>query len=212
MVLTARGAEQQSQGVGQRARVYQPRPGPGQGRQAAAVTAASPGRATDRADASTGKRPTNCRATAASTTRSPARTSPQSGASKQPILPAREVRTSCSTALGDDGGIHALFVMGFNPAVSAPNATMCRRALAARFCCVSDFFLSETAELADVVLPSAQWAEEEGTMTNLEGRVIRRRRVVAPPAGVRTDLRDYVRPGGAPSAISRFLISAARRA
>ena len=43
------------------------------------------------------------------------------------------------------------------------------------FLAVCDFFLSETARLADVVLPSAQWAEEDGTMTNLEGRVLRRR-------------------------------------
>ena len=49
------------------------------------------------------------------------------------------------------------------------------------FLAVSDFFLSETAELADVVLPSAMWAEEDGTMTNLEGRVIRRRRALDPP-------------------------------
>ncbi len=56
------------------------------------------------------------------------------------------------------------------------------------FLVVSDFFLSETAERADVVLPSAQWAEEEGTMTNLEGRVLYRRRALAPPPGVRTDL------------------------
>ena len=54
---------------------------------------------------------------------------------------------------------------------------------------VSDIFLSETAELADVVLPTAQWAEEEGTMTNLEGRVIRRRRALPPPDGVLDDLR-----------------------
>src|ERR671921_766451 len=57
-----------------------------------------------------------------------------------------------------------------------------------RFLAVSDFFLSETAELADVVLPSAMWAEEDGTMTNLEGRVIRRRRALDPPDGVRDDL------------------------
>jgi assimilatory nitrate reductase catalytic subunit len=56
------------------------------------------------------------------------------------------------------------------------------------FLAVADFFLSETAELADVVLPSAQWAEEDGTVTNLEGRVIRRRRAVEPLAGARTDL------------------------
>ncbi|BDZ56160.1 hypothetical protein GCM10025870_32330 [Agromyces marinus] len=51
-----------------------------------------------------------------------------------------------------------------------------------------DFVLSETAALADVVLPVLQWAEEEGTMTNLEGRVIRRRRALAPPAGARDEL------------------------
>ena len=39
-----------------------------------------------------------------------------------------------------------------------------------------------------MVLPSAQWAEEDGTMTNLEGRVIRRRRAMAPPPGVRSDI------------------------
>jgi assimilatory nitrate reductase catalytic subunit len=49
---------------------------------------------------------------------------------------------------------------------------------------VADMFLSETAERADVVLPIAQWAEEDGTMTNLEGRVLRRRRATAPPPGV----------------------------
>jgi assimilatory nitrate reductase catalytic subunit len=48
--------------------------------------------------------------------------------------------------------------------------------------------LSETAALADVVLPVAQWAEESGTMTNLEGRVLLRRRALDPPDGVRTDL------------------------
>ncbi len=53
---------------------------------------------------------------------------------------------------------------------------------------VADFFLSETARLADVVLPTAQRAEEEGTMTNLEGRVIRRRAALEPPPGVSTDL------------------------
>jgi assimilatory nitrate reductase catalytic subunit len=92
-------------------------------------------------------------------------------------------------ALGVDGGVHALFVMGSNPVVSAPDALHVERRLTAlEFLVVVDFFLSETAQLADVVLPSAQWAEEDGTMTTLEGRVIRRRRVVEPPDGVRTDL------------------------
>jgi assimilatory nitrate reductase catalytic subunit len=48
--------------------------------------------------------------------------------------------------------------------------------------------LSETAARADVVLPVAQWAEESGTMTNLEGRVLLRTRAVSAPEGVRTDL------------------------
>ena len=42
--------------------------------------------------------------------------------------------------------------------------------------------------LADVVLPVTQWAEEEGTMTSLEGRVIRRRKAIDPPPGVRSEL------------------------
>jgi assimilatory nitrate reductase catalytic subunit len=50
--------------------------------------------------------------------------------------------------------------------------------------------------MADVVLPTAQWAEEEGTMTNLEGRVIRRRRALAPPPEVRSDLDVLVELAG----------------
>ena len=92
-------------------------------------------------------------------------------------------------SLGPEGGIRTLLVLGSNVAVSAPHSNNIRKRLESLdFLVVSDFFLSETAQLADVVLPSAQWAEEEGTMTNLEGRVIRRRRAFAPPAGVLTDL------------------------
>ena len=92
--------------------------------------------------------------------------------------------------LGRDRGVRGLFVMGSNPVVSAPHATHVEQRLGSLdLLVVCDFFLSETARLADVVLPSAQWAEEDGTMTNLEGRVIRRRRVVLPPDGVRTDLQ-----------------------
>ncbi|WP_237494236.1 molybdopterin oxidoreductase family protein [Modestobacter sp. L9-4] len=93
-------------------------------------------------------------------------------------------------ALGTDGGVRAMLVLASNIAVSAPDA---RRVISRLgdldFLAVSDFFLSETAELADVVLPSAMWAEEEGTMTNLEGRVVRRRQAMSAPAGVRDDLQ-----------------------
>lgn len=85
--------------------------------------------------------------------------------------------------------IKALLVMGSNIVVSAPSATGIKaRVRKLEFLAVADFFLSETAQLADVVLPAAQWAEEEGTMTNLEGRVILRQRAVSPPEGVKTDL------------------------
>ncbi|WP_243737790.1 molybdopterin oxidoreductase family protein [Blastococcus xanthinilyticus] len=93
-------------------------------------------------------------------------------------------------ALGSDGGVRTLLVLASNVAVSAPDARrVISRLRGLDFLAVSDFFLSETAELADVVLPSAMWAEEAGTMTNLEGRVIRRRRALDPPAGVRDDLQ-----------------------
>lgn len=91
--------------------------------------------------------------------------------------------------LGTPGGARALLLMGSNPVVSAPHAQHVTGRLRALDCLVvCDVVLSETAELADVVLPSAQWAEEDGTMTNLEGRVILRRAALAPPPDVRTDL------------------------
>ncbi|GGQ31684.1 assimilatory nitrate reductase catalytic subunit [Actinomadura coerulea] len=93
------------------------------------------------------------------------------------------------TALGTDDGPKALLLFGSNPVVSAPRAAAVQERLGALdLLVVADFVPSETARLADVVLPSAQWAEESGTMTNLEGRVLRRRRAVRPPDGVRTDL------------------------
>ncbi len=92
-------------------------------------------------------------------------------------------------SLGQEGGPRALLVFGSNPAVSAPRAGHIQGRLEGLdMLVVSDLFLSETARLADVVLPAAQWAEEEGTTTNLEGRVLRRRRAFDPPAGVRTDI------------------------
>jgi assimilatory nitrate reductase catalytic subunit len=92
-------------------------------------------------------------------------------------------------SLGPDGGIRALLVFGSNVAVASPNARHIDERLAAlELLVVCDAFLTETAAAAHVVLPVAQWAEEEGTMTNLEGRVILRRRVRPPPPGVKTDL------------------------
>lgn len=87
-----------------------------------------------------------------------------------------------------DKQIRALLVIGSNPAVSAPNTRHVNRGLEGlEFLAVSDFFLSETAARADVVFPAAQWAEEDGTVTNLEGRVLLRRRAADPPGEARSD-------------------------
>lgn len=92
-------------------------------------------------------------------------------------------------ALGTAAGPRALLVFGSNPVVSAPRAGHVTERLAALdLLVVADFVPSETARAADVVLPVTQWAEEDGTMTNLEGRVLRRRALLPPPAGVRSDL------------------------
>jgi assimilatory nitrate reductase catalytic subunit len=90
-------------------------------------------------------------------------------------------------ALGTD--IRSLLLMASNPVVSAPRAAHIEERLKSLdFLAVCDVVLSETAALADVVLPVTQWAEETGTMTSLEGRVLLRQRAITPPAGVRSDL------------------------
>ncbi|MGA7204662.1 MAG: molybdopterin oxidoreductase family protein [Specibacter sp.] len=102
-----------------------------------------------------------------------------------PGLPAVELLAS----LGKPGGVRTFFIHGANVAVSAPNAREVLAGLRSLdFLVVADFFMSETAREADLVLPVQQWAEEEGTVTNLEGRVLRRRAAVAAPAGVRSEL------------------------
>ena len=100
-------------------------------------------------------------------------------------LPAVELLKS----LGKPDGVRCLFVHGANVVVSAPDTNAVTAGLRALdFLVVCDFFMSETAVEADLVLPVTQWAEEEGTLTNLEGRVIRRRRALTPPPGVRSEL------------------------
>ncbi len=94
-------------------------------------------------------------------------------------------------SLGREGtdSVRGLLVMGSNVAVASPHAGHVQRRLAALdLLAVCDCFPNDTTEYADFVLPVLQWAEETGTMTNLEGRVILRRQAVEPPAGVRSDL------------------------
>ncbi|GGC66601.1 molybdopterin oxidoreductase family protein [Hoyosella rhizosphaerae] len=95
-------------------------------------------------------------------------------------------------SLGQPGGVKALMVHGSNIALSAPNAGhIVDRLRSLDMLVVCDFVMSETAAMADVVLPVLQWAEEEGTLTSLEGRVLRRRRAVAAPEGPRSELEVW---------------------
>ena len=105
----------------------------------------------------------------------------------QPGLSACELLAATG---GEGARIRGLLVFACNLLVSAPDAAALRARLdQAELLVVADPFLSETAAIADVVLPVAQWAEEEGTMTNLEGRILLRRQAKEPPAGVWTDLQ-----------------------
>jgi assimilatory nitrate reductase catalytic subunit len=87
-----------------------------------------------------------------------------------------------------DGDIRSVFMICSNPMVSLPDQHTVERAIRGLdFFVVTDFFLSETAELADVVLPGNTWAEDEGTVTSLEGRVIKYNKAVDPPGEARLD-------------------------
>ncbi|WP_427004243.1 molybdopterin oxidoreductase family protein [Pseudarthrobacter sp. H2] len=118
-----------------------------------------------------------------------------------PGLPAVELLKS----LGQPDGVRCLFVHASNIAVASPDANSVLAGLRSLdFLVVCDFFMSETAAEADLVLPVLQWAEEEGTLTNLEGRVLRRRRALAPPAGARSELWIMARLAEALDAPSTF--------
>ena len=88
-----------------------------------------------------------------------------------------------------DGTITGMWIMGENPVLSDPNMSHVLDALnKLDFLLVQDIFLTETAELADVVLPAGLFAEKDGTFTNTERRVQRVRRAVRPPGEARDDL------------------------
>ncbi|MGL6095226.1 MAG: molybdopterin oxidoreductase family protein [Fimbriiglobus sp.] len=92
-------------------------------------------------------------------------------------------------SLGPVGGIRGLVLMGSNVAVASPDAgRIIDRLKSLEMLAVCDAFPNETSAHAHAVFPVLQWAEEEGTMTNLEGRVIRRRTATPPPPGVRGDI------------------------
>jgi assimilatory nitrate reductase catalytic subunit len=86
--------------------------------------------------------------------------------------------------------IKALIVLGSNPIVSSPNSLMVEEALKKLdLLVVVDMFESETAEIADWLLPAASFLEQEGSLTNLEGRVFHRPQVNTPPNQCKTDIQ-----------------------
>jgi anaerobic selenocysteine-containing dehydrogenase len=100
--------------------------------------------------------------------------------------------------LAEQGSIELLWISATNPAVSLPDLPRIRALLAKPelFVVVQDMFLTETAMLADVVLPAAGWAEKTGTFTNTDRTVHLSERAIDPPGEAHADLDiflDYAR-------------------
>src|SRR5581483_11605217 len=86
------------------------------------------------------------------------------------------------------GEIKGLFSICFNPVVSLPDASFTKEAFnRLEHYSVIEFFMSETARHADIILPGSLHEEDEGTSTSAEGRVIRIRKAVDPPGEARVD-------------------------
>ena len=102
----------------------------------------------------------------------------------------------------DAGEIKALLAICFNPKVSLPDNQFVTRALEKlEFFAVIDFFLSETAHHADIVLPGSLQEEDEGTVTQVEGRVIKINKAVDCPGEAKQDwvvIQDIARALGRP--------------
>lgn len=95
-------------------------------------------------------------------------------------------------ALADEGDPHklrGLYIMGENPAMSDPNLNHTRHALASlEHLVVQDIFMTETAWLADVILPASAWPEKTGTVSNTDRMVQLGRQAIDPPGDARADL------------------------
>ncbi|MCL8010159.1 molybdopterin oxidoreductase family protein [Streptomyces sp. AS02] len=110
-----------------------------------------------------------------------------------PPTPAMEIFRQA-----EQGSIRMLWISGTNPAVSLPELRRVRDILGQErlFTIVQDLYLTETAQLADVVLPAATWGEKTGTFTNADRTVHLSDRAVDPPGDARPDLDillDYAR-------------------
>ena len=96
--------------------------------------------------------------------------------------------TADTLRAADEGGIEVLFLLGADPLVDFPDRALAERALAHAHTVIAiDLFVTESAAVADIVLPAAGFAEVGGTTTNLEGRVSVLNPKVTPPGTARPD-------------------------
>lgn len=103
-----------------------------------------------------------------------------------PVRPGLTLTEMIDAAM--DGRIRAMYIMGENPLISDPDIRHVREALSGlEFLAIQDIFLTDTAELAHVILPAASFAEKDGTFTNTERRVQKIRKAVPPPGEARPD-------------------------
>jgi predicted molibdopterin-dependent oxidoreductase YjgC len=101
----------------------------------------------------------------------------------KPGIPVTEMVKAAS-----EGKIKAMYVVGENPMMSEPSLTHVKQAMSSlELLVVQDIFPTETAVMADVILPAAAFAEKNGTFTNTERRVQRLARAVEPPGDARPD-------------------------
>ena len=100
-----------------------------------------------------------------------------------------EILERMDPARSDSERMRGLYVMGENPAMSDPDLTHAREALASlTHLVVQDVFMTETALLADVVLPASVWIEKTGTVTNTDRTVQLGRAATPPPGDAKQDL------------------------
>ena len=175
----------------------------------AAATPPSPARATARADASTAKNAINCPVAATSPNPNTAPHVAEVWGIEPDELPGPGVDAYEIFRKIDRGEVRGLLSICFNPKVSLPDNTFVGRMLdKLEFFVAIDFFLSETAHHAEIVLPGSLHEEDEGTVTQIEGRVIKINQCVDPPgdarrtgASCRTSRRRWAATRDSPSPV-----------
>ncbi len=106
----------------------------------------------------------------------------------RPLNPTRGLTVVEITKAALEGKIRGMYILGENPFLSDPNANKVRRALAnLDFLVVQDIFFTESAEVADVILPASAYLEKEGTYTNTDRRVQIGRPALRSPGDARLD-------------------------